>query len=429
MLVLPSRVSFSSSVRAARVACKAAASVGAAWRNIEAVQIQAAAKTAMASAAARPRLAQVNATSPSGIVRLARLHAGGGGDLPGTLQDPRQGRLRRLFAADRLDRLAQDAGEARPLPAGRRPVGDRCPWSFSSLLNHLAGWEKGGRHHLCEAPSGPFRQMVPVTFFSPPFVRRALFSACRGPCAAPRPRGRPPSPGQQRSAGRTGRRNSGARTRPPVAGARRPPPGGAAAPTRRRWRLGRTRAAGRRLLPAERRLGPPPPLPQAIQGPMGDHAVQQRPPVLHHLGLPDPIGLEESLLDGVFGVRAAAQDAARQPKDGRSVIGDDLVPVAHRWAFSVGPWCGAHYNIRRRARGKITPKRLFPAKMFPLRKGANGFSGATAGLPSSVVGRRIGTAGQASSGTRRGREPHQKRAITVRRRISASRPSPPAARG
>ncbi len=34
--------------------------------------------------------------------------------------------------------------------------------------NDLAGfWEKGDRHHLCEAPSGPFRQMVPVTFFPP----------------------------------------------------------------------------------------------------------------------------------------------------------------------------------------------------------------------------------------------------------------------
>ena len=25
--------------------------------------------------------------------------------------------------------------------------------------------ERGGRHHLCVAPSGPFRQMVPATFF------------------------------------------------------------------------------------------------------------------------------------------------------------------------------------------------------------------------------------------------------------------------
>ncbi|MGO8689766.1 MAG: hypothetical protein ACLQLG_09030 [Thermoguttaceae bacterium] len=40
-----------------------------------------------------------------------------------------------------------------------------------------------------------------------------------------------------------------------------------------------------------------------------------------------------------------------------------------------------------------------PSNMFLLRKAANGFSGATAGLPSSVVGQRIGTAGQASSGT------------------------------
>ena len=31
--------------------------------------------------------------------------------------------------------------------------------------------EKGDRHHLCEAPSGPFRQMVPVTFFPPSIIR------------------------------------------------------------------------------------------------------------------------------------------------------------------------------------------------------------------------------------------------------------------
>ncbi len=37
------------------------------------------------------------------------------------------------------------------------------------VLSDLAGFgEKGDRHHLCEAPSGPFRQMVPVTFFPPP---------------------------------------------------------------------------------------------------------------------------------------------------------------------------------------------------------------------------------------------------------------------
>ena len=29
----------------------------------------------------------------------------------------------------------------------------------------LHGKEKGDRHHLCAAPSGPFRQMVPVPFF------------------------------------------------------------------------------------------------------------------------------------------------------------------------------------------------------------------------------------------------------------------------
>jgi len=40
--------------------------------------------------------------------------------------------------------------------------------AISTLLNDRAGFrEKGDRHHLCEAPSGPFRQMVPVTFFPP----------------------------------------------------------------------------------------------------------------------------------------------------------------------------------------------------------------------------------------------------------------------
>ncbi len=34
--------------------------------------------------------------------------------------------------------------------------------------------EKGDRHHLCEAPSGPFRQMVPVTFFPPKIVQGHL---------------------------------------------------------------------------------------------------------------------------------------------------------------------------------------------------------------------------------------------------------------
>ena len=42
-------------------------------------------------------------------------------------------------------------------------------------LNDLAGFrEKGDRHHLCEAPSGPFRQMVPVTFFPPKIVQGHL---------------------------------------------------------------------------------------------------------------------------------------------------------------------------------------------------------------------------------------------------------------
>ncbi len=49
------------------------------------------------------------------------------------------------------------------------------PLSGPALLNDLAGFrEKGDRHHLCEAPSGPFRQMVPVTFLPPRIVQRYL---------------------------------------------------------------------------------------------------------------------------------------------------------------------------------------------------------------------------------------------------------------
>jgi len=37
--------------------------------------------------------------------------------------------------------------------------------------------EKGDRHYLCEAPEGPFRQMVPVPFSGPvPFSVRNLFA-------------------------------------------------------------------------------------------------------------------------------------------------------------------------------------------------------------------------------------------------------------
>ncbi len=54
-----------------------------------------------------------------------------------------------------------------------------------------AGEGKGDRHHLCEAPSGPFRQMVPVPFFP-----RAPWPASLAPRAW-LPIGR--------SAGRTGR--------------------------------------------------------------------------------------------------------------------------------------------------------------------------------------------------------------------------------
>ena len=37
----------------------------------------------------------------------------------------------------------------------------------AELLAAMQG--EGNRHHLCEAPSGPFRQMVPVTFLPAPF--------------------------------------------------------------------------------------------------------------------------------------------------------------------------------------------------------------------------------------------------------------------
>jgi retron-type reverse transcriptase len=44
-------------------------------------------------------------------------------------------------------------------------------------LLHLVGG-KGDRHHLCEAPFGPFRQMVHVTF-SPCLADRARNSAAK----------------------------------------------------------------------------------------------------------------------------------------------------------------------------------------------------------------------------------------------------------
>ncbi len=49
------------------------------------------------------------------------------------------------------------------------------PQSPPILLNDLAGfWEKGDRHHLCEARCGPFRQMVPVTFLPANIVQGHL---------------------------------------------------------------------------------------------------------------------------------------------------------------------------------------------------------------------------------------------------------------
>ena len=43
----------------------------------------------------------------------------------------------------------------------------KCPAGIRGFENvaRCAGSEKGDRHHLCAAPSGPFRQMVPVPFF------------------------------------------------------------------------------------------------------------------------------------------------------------------------------------------------------------------------------------------------------------------------
>ena len=61
----------------------------------------------------------------------------------------------------------------RSLAAADRPAGPvhiaACQWLSQCHPHWPSQWEKGDRHHLCEAPSGPFRQMVPV-----PFSRSAI---------------------------------------------------------------------------------------------------------------------------------------------------------------------------------------------------------------------------------------------------------------
>jgi hypothetical protein len=61
------------------------------------------------------------------------------------------------------------------LPQNSRAVASRppickmeCHLRRTDRLGKVGKWpKKGDRHHLCEVPEGPFRQMVPVPFFRP----------------------------------------------------------------------------------------------------------------------------------------------------------------------------------------------------------------------------------------------------------------------
>jgi acyl transferase domain-containing protein/4'-phosphopantetheinyl transferase EntD len=73
--------------------------------------------------------------------------------------------------------VKESVAKALGIGAAPRPADIVVKWlarNEGSGSQQSQPWEKGDRHHLCEAPSGPFRQMVPVPFFPPKIVQGHL---------------------------------------------------------------------------------------------------------------------------------------------------------------------------------------------------------------------------------------------------------------